>query len=190
TGIASNTAGCNGRGMWSDNQDVDVTSLSKVTIAGNSATGNGGGVHVDASSPQVVHLNFSRIVNNTAASGTGFDNINGTVDATDSWWGCNQGPSTAPCDTINDPNLGVTFDPFIVLTHTANPAAIAVGNATTLTASFLQDNHGTAIAVGNLSVLIGLPIQFNNPILGTLSNQQTSIQSSATATATYTATAA
>src|SRR5205807_9665985 len=73
--ITSNTAGGNGGGMWSDNQDVDVTSLSKVTIAGNSATGNGGGVHVDASSPQVVHLNFSRIVNNTAAAGTGFDNI-------------------------------------------------------------------------------------------------------------------
>ena len=188
--ITSNTAGGNGGGIWSDNQDVDVTSLSQVTITGNSATGNGGGIHVDATSPQVFHLNFSRIVNNTAAAGTGFDNINGTVDATDSWWGCNQGPSTAPCDTVNDPNLGVTFDPFVVLTHTANPAAIAVGNSTTLTASFLQDNHGTAIGVSNLSVLIGLPIQFNNPVLGTLSNQQTSIQSSGTATATYTATAA
>jgi CSLREA domain-containing protein/uncharacterized repeat protein (TIGR01451 family) len=191
TVISNNTAVAgNGGGLWSDNQDVDVTSLSKVTITGNSAAGNGGGIHIDASSPQVVHLNFSRIVGNSAAAGTGIDNINGTVDATDSWWGCNQGPSTAPCDTINDPNLGVTFDPFIVLTHTANPAAIPVGGTTTLTASFLQDNHGTAIAVGNLSVLIGLPIQFNNPILGTLSNQQTSIQSSGTATATYTATAA
>ncbi len=190
TVITSNTAGGNGGGIWSDNQDVDVTSLSKLTITGNSATGNGGGIHVDINSPQVVHLNFSRIVNNTAAAGTGVDNVNGTIDATDSWWGCNQGPSTAPCDTINDPNLGVTFDPFIVLTHTANPAAIAVGNTTTLTASFLQDNHGTAIAVGNLSALVGLPIQFNNPILGTLSNQQTSIQSSGTATATYTATTA
>lgn len=189
--ITSNAAVAgSGGGLWSDNQDVDVTSLTKVTITGNSAAGNGGGIHIDATSPQVVHLNFSRIVGNSAAAGTGLDNINGTVDATDSWWGCNQGPSTAPCDTINDPNLGVTFDPFIVLSHTANPAAIAVGNNTTLTASFLQDNHGTAIAVGNLSVLIGLPIQFNNPILGTLSNQQTSIQSSATATATYTATAA
>ncbi len=189
--ITSNTAVAgNGGGLWSDNQDVDVTTLSKTTITGNSAAGNGGGIHVDATSPQVVHLNFSRIVNNTAAAGRGLDNINGTIDATDSWWGCNQGPSTAPCDTINDPNLGVTFDPFIVLTHTANPAAIPVGGTTTLTASFLQDNHGTAIAVGNLSVLIGLPIQFNNPILGTLSNQQTSIQSSGTATATYTATAA
>ncbi|HEV2991424.1 MAG TPA: CSLREA domain-containing protein [Candidatus Angelobacter sp.] len=188
--ITSNTAGGNGGGLWSDNQDVDVTSLSKVTITGNNATGNGGGIHIDASSPQVLHLNFSRIVGNLAAAGTGLDNINGTVDATDSWWGCNQGPSTAPCDTINDPNTGVTFDPFIVLSHTANPAAIPVGGTSTLTASFLQDNHGTAIAVGNLSVLIGLPIQFNNPILGTLSNQQTSIQSSGTATATYTATAA
>jgi CSLREA domain-containing protein/uncharacterized repeat protein (TIGR01451 family) len=188
--ISSNTSGGNGGGLWSDNQDVDLTTLSKVTVTGNMATGNGGGIHVDASSPQALHINFSRIVNNTAAAGSGFDNINGTVDATDNWWGCNQGPSTAPCDTVNDPNLLVTFDPWIVLSHTPNPAAIAVGNTSTLTASFLQDNHGTAITVANLSVLIGLPIQFNNPVLGTLSNQQTSIQASGTATATYTATAA
>src|SRR5207302_8295508 len=37
--------------------------------------------------------------------------------------------------------------------------------------------------------LTGLPVSFNNPVLGTLSNQQTSIQASGTATATYTATA-
>ena len=85
-------------------------------------------------------------MNNTAAAGSGIDNINGTVDATDNWWGCNQGPSTAPCNTVNDPNLLVTFDPWIVLSHTPNPAAIAVGNTSTLTASFLQDNHGS----GNL----------------------------------------
>src|SRR5258708_30113817 len=175
TVISGNTAGGNGGGIWSDNQDVDLTTLSKVTVTGNAATGTGGGIHVDASSPQTVHINFSRIVGNTAAAGTGFDNINGTVDATNNWWGCNQGPSTAPCDTVNDPNTLVTFDPWIVLSHTANPASIAVGSTSTLTASFLQDNHGTAVAVGNLLVLIGLPIQFNNPVLGTLSNQQTSI---------------
>jgi CSLREA domain-containing protein/uncharacterized repeat protein (TIGR01451 family) len=190
TVISLNSSGGNGGGLWSDNQDIDITSLSKITITGNSATGNGGGIHVDASSPQVLHINFSRIVTNTAAAGTGIDNINGTVDATNNWWGCNQGPSTAPCNTVNDPNILVTFDPWIVLSHTPNPAAIAVGATSTLTASFLQDNHGAAIAVGNLSTLIGLPIQFNNPVLGTLSNQQTSIQSSGTATATYTATAA
>ncbi|HEV3316142.1 MAG TPA: CSLREA domain-containing protein [Candidatus Angelobacter sp.] len=191
TVISSNTAVAgNGGGLWSDNQDVDLTTLSKVTVTGNSANGNGGGIHVDASSPQAIHINFSRIVNNTAAAGSGLDNINGTVDATDNWWGCNQGPSTAPCNTVNDPNTLVTFDPWIVLSHTPNPAAIAVGATSTLTASFLQDNHGAAIAVGNLSTLIGLPIQFNNPVLGTLSNQQTSIQASGTATATYTATAA
>ncbi len=190
TVISGNTSGGNGGGLWSDNQDIDITALSKVTITGNSATGNGGGIHVDANSPQVLNINFSRVVNNTAAAGTGIDNINGQIDATNNWWGCNQGPSTAPCDTVNDPNTLVTFDPWIVLSHTPNPTAIAVGANSTLTASFLQDNHGATIAVGNLSTLIGLPIQFNNPVLGTLSNQQTSIQASGTATATYTATAA
>jgi hypothetical protein len=96
---------------------------------------------VDASGPQVLHINFSRVVNNTAAAGTGFDNINGQVDATDSWWGCNQEPSTAPCDTVNDPNLLVTFDPWIVLTRTSNPATVALGETSTLTARFLQDQR-------------------------------------------------
>jgi CSLREA domain-containing protein/uncharacterized repeat protein (TIGR01451 family) len=190
TRLTFNTAGGNGGGLWSDNQDIDVTALSKVLIFGNTATGNGGGVHVDASSPQTLHLNFSRIVANIAAAGTGLDDINGQVDATNNWWGCNQGPSTTPCNTINDPNTFVTFDPWIVLTHTANPATIGVGSASTLTASFLQDNHGAAIAAGNLSVLVGLGINFNNAVLGTISNNQTNIQASGTATATYTATAA
>src|ERR1700730_7356247 len=187
--ISGNSSVGNGGGLWSDNQDIDITALSKITITGNSATGNGGGIHVDASSPQVLHINFSRVVNNTAAVGAAFDNINGQVDATDNWWGCNQGPSTAPCDTANDPNLLVTFDPWIVLTHTSNPATIALGETSTLTASFLQDSHGTAISVGSLLALIGLPVLFNHPVQGTLANQQTSIQSSGTATATYTANA-
>ncbi len=187
--ISLNTAGGNGGGIWSDNQDIDITALSKITITGNSATGTGGGIHVDASSPQVLNINFSRIVLNAAAAGSGFDNINGTVDATDNWWGCNLGPSSAPCNTVNDPNLLVTFDPWIVLSHTPNPAIILLNGNSTLTASFLQDNHGAAISAANLPALIGIAILFNNPVLGTLSNLQTTIQPSGTATATFTANA-
>jgi predicted outer membrane repeat protein len=185
--ISLNTAGGNGGGIWSDNQDIDLTALSKVTVTGNSATGSGGGIHVDTSAPQTFNINFSRIVGNSAAAGSGFDNpASAQVDATDDWWGCNQGPSTAPCDTVNDPNTFVTFDPWIVLNHTPTLPTILVGNSTTLTASFLKDNHGAAISVGNLSALIGVAILFNNPVLGTLSAQQTTIQASGTATATFT----
>ena len=84
----------------------------------------------------------------------------------------------------------VGFTPWLQLTHTANPNSIFVPNSTTLTASFLTNSVGTAIPVANLSLLIGLPITFNNAVRGTLSGAQTTIQPAGTATATFTANAA
>jgi uncharacterized repeat protein (TIGR01451 family) len=193
--ISGNTAGGNGGGLWNNGVAGSATFLTKVTVTGNSATGNGGGIHLDSNHQQGFTMNFSRIAGNTAALGSGFDtnaSFPPSPDLTDNWWGCNQGPSTAPCDTVNDPNSVTTFDPWIVLSHTASPSTILLGgspNSTTLTASFLQDNHGAAIAVANLNTLIGLPITFNNAVKGSLSGAQTSIQANGNATATFTATA-
>src|SRR5262249_5123017 len=58
----------------------------------------------------------------------------------------------------------------------------------TLTATFLTNSVGTFIPVSNLSQLLGLPITFNNPVRGTLSGAQVTIQPSGTATATFTPT--
>jgi CSLREA domain-containing protein len=187
--ISGNTAGGNGGGIWIDNQDINLTTLTASTITGNAATGNGGGIHVDASSPQTLTAHYNRIVNNTSAAGTGVDNVNGQLDLTHNWWGCNQGPGSAPCDTVNDPNNLATVDPWLTLRHTPTPATIGIGNSAMLQADFLQDNHGTPVSPSNLSALEGIPIQFNNPVLGTLSNVSTSI-SGGKATATYTATSA
>ncbi len=193
TTISGNTAGNNGGGLWNDCGD-DFTFIDSVTFAGNSATaGGGGGIHVDVSAPQTLLIHFSRIANNGATTGSGLDNIAGLVDATDNWWGCNQGPTLAPCDQIALSGAATgsnSFDPWIVLSHTANPPTIGVGGSTTLTASFLQDSQGGSISAGNLTAFTGVPIVFNNPVQGTLSNQQLSIQPSGTATATFTANAA
>jgi uncharacterized repeat protein (TIGR01451 family) len=191
--ISNNTSGSQGGGLFLDSVVPDTTVLNKVTITGNTATASGGGIRVGnlgTTGQDTLSLHFSRLAGNTAPLGTAnLENVNSVANATDNWWGTN-----TPATKILDSNAGVTtFDPFIVLTNTPNPAIVNVNSSTTLTASFLQDNHGTAIPVGNLDVLIGvppaspLPITFNNAILGTISSPQATIQNTGTATATFTA---
>jgi uncharacterized repeat protein (TIGR01451 family) len=195
TVIIGNTASGNGGGIYTDASNGDTTSLSHMTLTGNSAGGNGGGVALGTNTNQNFNMNFSRIVGNTAAAGTGFYTAGSSPlspDLTNDWWGCEAGPSTTPCDTVSDVNSITTFDPWIVLNLTASPSTITLGgnpNSTTLTASFLQDNHGAAFTAANVSVLFGLPITFSNALNGTISNAQPTIQTNGNATATFTATA-
>jgi len=186
--ITSNKSSGDGGGVWS-NVTNDTTSLSAVTITSNTATGHGGGIQVDSSTVgNNLTMTASRLTGNSAGTGSGLNNAAGSVTAKDNWWGCatTNGPSAAPCDLVAGT---VAFSPWITMTHTASPGSITSGASTTLTASFLQDSNGGAIAPGNLGAVIGVPITFGNPINGTLSNAQTTIQSTGTATATFTATA-
>ncbi|HWX53888.1 MAG TPA: hypothetical protein VN176_04775 [Verrucomicrobiae bacterium] len=193
----SGNQGDQGGGLWSD-LNTDTTTVSKATITGNTATGVdgtncvdscGGGIFAASSGAVSSHLviNFSRLAGNTAASGNNLTNLGtaaSTDDATNNWWGTN-----SPATTIHDANAAVTFDPFVVLTHTANPASIGINGSSTLTATLNSDNHGeTAVLSFNLDVFNGLPIDFNNPVLGTiLEAQPEALSSTAVATATYNA---
>jgi fimbrial isopeptide formation D2 family protein len=168
------------------------------TFTGNAANGtaaagaNGGAITLISGT---LGAHFNRIVGNISnnASGLFVGNNAGTIgNATDNWWGCNGGPSGgAGCDTavLGTPNQGgsMTSSPWIVLTNSASPNPIKVNLSTTLTASFLQNSAATPLTVGNISTLIGLPVTWSNPILGSLSGQQTTIQSNGQATATFTA---
>ncbi|HEY1938475.1 MAG TPA: hypothetical protein VGJ33_11125 [Candidatus Angelobacter sp.] len=193
TVISGNAAGANGGGthvgggIYLNTASPDSTTLTKLTITGNTATGNGGGIATGndtGAGPLTMH--FSRIAGNTAAAGSSnLDNDHTTVTATNNWWGTN-----SPAGTITNRNTGVTtFDPFIQLTHTANPSTIKVNQSTTLTADMSKDNHGNGAALaGNLDVIVGLPITFNNPVLGTIPEAQPeTLNASAQATATFNA---
>ncbi|HET9180669.1 MAG TPA: hypothetical protein VFP59_00940 [Candidatus Angelobacter sp.] len=164
---------------------TDSVSLQKVTITGNSATLRGGGIAAgNDTGAGPLTMNFSRLAGNTAPTGNNFSNDSTTASVTDNWWGTN-----SPSGTISTINTGsTTFDPFIELTHTASPATIRINQSSTLTGSIAQDNHGTAIPTSNLTELIGLPITFNNAVLGTIPNAQPeTIGASGTATATFNA---
>lgn len=186
--ISNNTAGRNGGALWSNVANLPAAqqvTLSKVTITGNTATGDGGGIHVDAgdsASGNNLTISFSRLANNTGATGGNLGDVAGAVTATNNWWGSN-----APAGGISDPSSAVTFDPFILLRHTANPAG--VNRSSTLKADMSVDNHGDGSALsGNLDVFSGVPATFNNAVLGTIAETQPeSLNAGAQATATFNA---
>ncbi len=141
---------------------------------------------------------FNRFTGNIANSGGAVyvgNNAGTTGDLRNNWWGANGGPNTTGSDTTFPTTSSalplshgqVSFNPWIVLTHTANPGTILTSTGTTLTAGFTTNSAGTQISASNLGALIGLPITFNNPVKGTLSSPQATIQASGTATATFTA---
>ena len=105
-------------------------------------------------------MSFSRIVGNTGGGFTGLVTRGGTANVENNWWGCNTGPSAAPCDTAGTSGGGsVDFDPWLQLRLTASPNSTpVVGESRSLTASFLLNSAGGAVAASNLDVLIGLPV--------------------------------
>lgn len=172
--VTGNSASVSGGGVASISAN---TTLSKVTITGNSATTSGGGFFVSGGT---LTASFCRIVGNTAPTGRGLARTAGTASVQNNWWGANTLPGTIISGTA-------TFSPFLKLTHTASPNPVLRNCPTTLTASFLVKSDGNTTSASNLDVLIGLPITFNNAVLGTISSPQATIQSSGTATATFTA---
>jgi uncharacterized repeat protein (TIGR01451 family) len=181
--ISGNTAGTDGGGIISNITSPDTVSLSGITITGNTATGNGGGVASEDNG--AVTIQFSRLAGNTAATGKNLYNDSGvTITATDNWWGTN-----TPTTTINNASGTVTSSPFIQFTHTASPTTIQTNASATLTADLSKDNNGSGTALaGHLAVLNGVPVTFNNAVLGTIPQAQPeSLNASAQATATFNA---
>ena len=173
--------GGGGVGIAGNMTDVDITSS---TISNNSTAGDGGGVGVLFDDPATtVDIHFSRIVGNTATvSGSALFNNNlgggATFNAENNWFGSNASPAASISGTID-------FDPWLVLTHTASPDTILTGGMTTLTAS-LTENSDAVDTSGSGAVPAGIPIVFDNPVLGSLSGADTML-TAGMATATFTA---
>jgi CSLREA domain-containing protein/uncharacterized repeat protein (TIGR01451 family) len=202
TVISNNQNGQNGAGaadgggLFLNPVNTSLTqTLSHVTITGNTSSGTGGGIAAGAIGAGTVDIFFSRLAGNTATnSGSNLENLGATVNATTNggiagsgpnWWGTN-----AASSTIHTTAGTTTFDPFIVLTHNANPNPVKINQAgLTLTGDMSNDNHGTAVGLANLDRIIGLPITFDNANLGTIpgSPVNTTLNASAQATATFNA---
>ena len=186
-GALSTTGGGNGgtytveKNTFLNNQVLNPTGHAGVVINGNGT----------------LTLRYNRFIGNTCANTIntplanivgqlGGSNVNTTI-ADNNWWGVNTGPGTNDAVALNVGGT-MTVTKWLQLKHTANPVSVVVSppGSTTLTASFLSNSANEAIAVGDLSTVIGLPITFNNATKGIISSPQSAIQASGTATATYT----
>ena len=160
-------------------------------VQGNSATLNlasGGAVDINSGPATIQYCRFfgnaTAAVNKGSAvyyaSGSG-----ATLTANDNWWGINTGPGSGT-GVMMAGSSSVVPASWLQLRHTASPSSIRVLNSTTLTASFLVNSSGSTLSLANLAALVQLPITFQNAVCGSLSGAQNAIQSSLTATATYT----
>jgi hypothetical protein len=174
------------------NNFVGNTAIGTTSTAAGALDGGDGGAIWINSDYQGNNINYNRFYNNIGngrGSALYAENQDANINAINNWWGCNGGPTVCN-DKFFDNNTGgtgiVTATPYLVLRTTASNATLCAGTGTTVTTGFTSNSAGTAIAVADLAALIGLPVSFSGT-LGTLSNQQTTIQSNGTATATYTA---
>ena len=116
----------------------------------------------------------------------------GTVIATNNWWGCNDGPSAAPCDTAildgsgaGSPPATLNFNPWLVLSLGVSPGSVVPNGTSALTADFLNKSDATTVTPVDITVLLGLPIAFG-ATHGAISGAQATVQTTGTATATFT----
>ena len=186
--FASNTSGRFGGAIFINHSNT-TSSITKSTIRINSATTTGSGIYLGSTTTaNVLNVSFSRIVNNTGGGLKGLATAGGTAIAENNWWGCATTPTAGPCDTVGTTGSGsVDADPWLQLRLTASPTTVTAGQTSSLTASFLLNSAGSAIAASNLDTIIGNSVAWS-ATLGTISGSQASIQSNGTATATYNAT--
>ena len=182
-----------GAGLYKDGAaGLAVTGCTFVSnqVQSSSTTLNlsSGGAVDDNSGP--ITLQYCRFLGYSTAAGNkgsalcvAVDN-GATANAGNNWWSSNTGPGSGVFTAGSSDGVAETW---LQLRHYANPNSVVVNDATTLVASFATNSAGSLIPINNLGVLIGLPIAFGNPVGGTVSGAQSTIQLSGTATAAFTA---
>jgi len=179
--FTNNSSTLGGGGIFVESSG-DSASISGSVFTGNSAgTSAGGGIFADDSPLTVSN---SRIVGNSASGGgTGLGSEGGsTVTATNNWWGCNGGPGASGCDTVLASGGTASFNPWLVLSVSANPTQILPNGTSTLTADLTHNSNG----IGGFSVPNGTPVTFGGTLDSSVNPTNTTL-TSGQATSTYTA---
>ena len=185
--FSHNTTGGSGGGIWSNPAgDGSQTTITSSNFLSNSASGTGGAIALGIESPasgNILQVSLSRIVGNTAASGSsGLANGvtgqgAGQATATENWWGCNTGPTTASdgCDqaVLFNGAGTLTTAPFAKLGFSSDVTTIPPGGSMNLTVSLNTDSNNNAITGAFPAVATNYPYTYNvtgvtaNPALTT-----------------------
>jgi hypothetical protein len=189
--FTGNTSSGDGAGLFFETHGGYPGTISGSTFTGNRSTGTGetgGAIFAETFDTTAglssITISNSRIVGNSApGGGTGFadSEINGTV--TNNWWGCNGGPGASGCDTVLS-GTGATnsFNPWLVLSVSANPTNVLPSGATLLTADLTHNS----VSSGGFSVPNGTPVAFGGTLDSSVVPGNTTL-TSGQAISTYTA---
>lgn len=193
--LGANTGGAGGAISTSGTGNGGTYTISNCSFVTNkvlAATAQGGAI---INTNGALTVNFNRFTGNTAPDGTngntiaqtGGSTIN-TINSNNNWWG--QNAPTANDNVVLAAGGTITTTKWLQLKLTPAASSVCSNSTTLVTASFLSNSASEAVTTGNISTLIGLPISFVSPVLGTLSGAQATIQASGTATVSYTGGAA
>ncbi len=134
------------------NNDFGVSILnSNVQLNGNNFTGNTTGVNVTGLlSANTIDMQYNRFFGNTTglnytALGTGLPAVVSDMD----WWGCNEGPGAAGCDTVSGSLVSVPS--YLMFGLSATPTSIFTDETSTLT-SFMYSGGDPANVVNNANM--------------------------------------
>src|SRR5205814_7146595 len=129
-----------------------------ISVVGNNLSGNSGhGIAVDSGAMSgSLQAHFNRIVGD---AGDGVNNAGADpVDATNNWWGCNEGPNATGCETVSGAN--VVSAPWLKLTANAERGRILTnGDTNRITAGFVNSNN----EIVDLSQLPPITVTFATP---------------------------
>ncbi len=188
---AGSSPSSGGGAIYIDGGTGSSATISGSTFEDDQATGAqsyGGAIETAATTNSVTYCRF---IGNSDASGDGtsLDDLSEvtSITANDNWWGTDAGPGTGTNLGNNEGGPAITDSDWLDLKLSASPSTIQTGASSTLTASFLSDSSNHTISASNLTALVGLTVTWTSGSLGSLSGQQTTIQSAGTATATFTA---
>jgi len=158
----------------------DYSANQPIQLIGNTIVNNATGVLVQGKG--LGNFRFNRIVGNT----TGLNNVDGTVTASDNWWGCNFGPGLggAGCSgTANGITGSATNSSFLKMITSAIPSSLGVGGTSNVATTFV-DNLTSLPAVGG-TIPNGVTANFAG-VLGSVSPASAATNSGSIGT-TYTA---
>lgn len=193
---SGNDGNADGGGLFFSGNGGFTGSVTSSTFAGNTASSTastgaatGGGIIAEGGGTDSFSVSDSRIVGNSVsasnATASGFYGLDVDGTITNDWWGCNGGPGASGCDTVVFDQSGggtSTFNPWLVLSVSANPTQINTGATSTLTADLTHNSLGT----GGFSVPNGTPVTFGGTLDSSVNPTSTTL-TSGQAASTYTA---
>ncbi len=164
--------------------NIIVDASTNNSISSNNISGGGwGGVQFVNGATGSVH--FNNILGNSPAGVINDTGVN--IDATNNWWGANDGPSGYGPGSGDAIYNNVLYDPWLVLKTNANPTGIIVGGAdTSLITADMTINSDDQDTSGSGHIPDGTEIIFTTDkgSIGSLTSTETTTNGKATVTLT------